>query len=261
MNRDQVWQELKNDDTTVYGEPILNQFVRMTEHLKERHWDELTPGQKRLANPKVRLDFAPSIEEAERAIKDGAEDTWPTYRYAAKKGNMELLKWLAKRDESPNWQGVMNGAAEGGDMEMLDWAKERSRGWPIDFLRPITMAASSGNIHVLDALEHHMPEDEEIRIEWLTQVLFNAAVNGQLEAVEWAAERGAQKRMWTLKNAAENGHTEVVKWLYDRLDSKPAELDVNDCIGRAKQAGRTEVADFLRNKLKERFQNKLRGRK
>lgn len=41
MSRDSVWEELKEDDTKVYGEPIMDMFLKMTDEFSLRHWESL----------------------------------------------------------------------------------------------------------------------------------------------------------------------------------------------------------------------------
>lgn len=41
MKKDEVWEKIRNDDTTVYGEPMLHMFLKTTQDFSLRHWKEL----------------------------------------------------------------------------------------------------------------------------------------------------------------------------------------------------------------------------
>jgi len=45
MNKDEIWQELKNSESTIYGQPMLDVFLQTTEKLSSRHFLELNKEQ------------------------------------------------------------------------------------------------------------------------------------------------------------------------------------------------------------------------
>lgn len=116
MNRDEIWEELKKDKTRVYGEPILDAFLRMTEEMDDAHWEELTAVQRVLPNAEIRLKFAATRKEAERAVRDGASNLDQAVRHAAFRGHLEACKWMVKQGARKGW--ALAGAARGGHLEV-----------------------------------------------------------------------------------------------------------------------------------------------
>lgn len=45
MNRDEVWKKIKNDNSQLYGQPILDVFLQTTDFLSETHFLELNKNQ------------------------------------------------------------------------------------------------------------------------------------------------------------------------------------------------------------------------
>jgi hypothetical protein len=45
MNRDQVWEKIKNDNSKMYGQPMLDVFLQVTDSLSEKHFLELSKTQ------------------------------------------------------------------------------------------------------------------------------------------------------------------------------------------------------------------------
>ena len=47
LNKNEIWQTIKNDKSTVYGEPILDVFLKTTTKLEPHHFKELSQQQKK----------------------------------------------------------------------------------------------------------------------------------------------------------------------------------------------------------------------
>lgn len=45
MNQDEIWQKVKNDESTIYGQPIFDVFLQLTEDLLPKHFFELNKTQ------------------------------------------------------------------------------------------------------------------------------------------------------------------------------------------------------------------------
>lgn len=73
MTKDEVWERIKGDATTVYGVPMLEMFVKTTDALESRHYDELDRGMRSLVSPKVRLHATSDPKEARAAIKEAPD--------------------------------------------------------------------------------------------------------------------------------------------------------------------------------------------
>jgi hypothetical protein len=50
MNKNEIWEEIKNDKTMIYGQSMLNVFLQTTIDLKIDHYLELDNKQKKLIN-------------------------------------------------------------------------------------------------------------------------------------------------------------------------------------------------------------------
>jgi len=53
VNKDEIWKAIKNDKSTIYGEPFIDLFLKTTNQLEPRHFEELTPEQKKEISPSV----------------------------------------------------------------------------------------------------------------------------------------------------------------------------------------------------------------
>jgi hypothetical protein len=71
--KDKIWEEIKEDKDTVYGISMLDAFLRTTEYIEERHYEELSKDKKKLVSPTVLLSITRDTKEAEYAIKAGAD--------------------------------------------------------------------------------------------------------------------------------------------------------------------------------------------
>ena len=53
-------------------------------------------------------------------------------------------------------------------------------------------------------------------VEWLNSDIRTLAKRGDIDAVQWLADQGADiLDIWVIRNAAESGNLELVKWLKD----------------------------------------------
>jgi hypothetical protein len=55
MNRDEIWQQIKNDKSTIYGDSVLDSFLKITEKLDPNHYKELTKEQQKKISPQAAL--------------------------------------------------------------------------------------------------------------------------------------------------------------------------------------------------------------
>jgi len=69
MNRDEIWQQLKDDETLVYGEPILDVFLKLTKKIEPEHYNSLNKQQKTLLQPALRLVASENLEEIKELLK------------------------------------------------------------------------------------------------------------------------------------------------------------------------------------------------
>lgn len=120
MKKDEVWEKVRQDKDKVYGKTMLEMFLRTTENLERRHYDQLPPDMKRLVNPQARLAIAITEEEAEEAVDDGAENLDQAL-YAAALGNRpEICEWLIGNG-AKDFDWALLGAAHGGHLDVCKW--------------------------------------------------------------------------------------------------------------------------------------------
>ena len=59
MNKDEVWEKIKEDKSKIYNQNVLDVFLQVTDNLRLSHYLELTEKQKNLIkNPKVAYELA-----------------------------------------------------------------------------------------------------------------------------------------------------------------------------------------------------------
>lgn len=135
MSRDSVWEELMGDKSMVYGEPILDVFLKMTEFLDRKHFDDLTPKQKRIVRPATRLWLVNTPEEAREIVKEGGLDIEEEFRIAAinnKVGLMKILMSIGAKD------------LDGAMMEAATWGKADAA----EFLISSGLKPSDGHLNM-----------------------------------------------------------------------------------------------------------------
>ena len=208
MNKDRVWQQIKKDKTAVYGEPMLNQFLRVAAKIEKRHWDELTPEQKRLVNAQTRLDYAESPKEAEQALKDGAELINRGLKFAAADGRLETVKWIASQSREGYYidlETALTHSSMSGQLETVKWLVQNGAK-TID--KAILHAAHHGKLPVVEFLAN--------RGATLDGALSVAASEGHTEVCKLLVEKGARRLSTALLNAAGHGHAETCEALVDK---------------------------------------------
>lgn len=226
MKREEVWENIKNDKSTVYGETMLDMFLKTTRYLHEDDWEEIKEGKRKIVNPNIRLVYARNSREAEDAIRDGAHDVEWGLRIAAQEGNVEACKRIVKLGARDFRDAIMLAVPEG-HLDVCKWAIE--------------------NV------------DEQDRKRYLSLAMGNAAHLGHLHICKWAAENGADRFGRALSSAAAGGHLDVCKWAFEkgaRKNKEDIEDAIEDAIKATKDSFRLEsqeIHDFLiaaREKLK-----------
>lgn len=74
MTKDEVWKEIKSDETKVYGKSMLEMFISSTDVIDSRHYEELPKNTRRLVRPLPRLRATADPDEARAAIKEGRKE-------------------------------------------------------------------------------------------------------------------------------------------------------------------------------------------
>jgi ankyrin repeat protein len=214
MNKDEIWERIKDDETEVYGQSMLDMFLKTTKNLEARHYKELPADKRRLPDPEIRLRNADTVDESEKAIKDGAEGVYKALDAAASRGHLEVVEFLVNKGLEILGP-ALNYAAAHGHLKVVEFLMNRGVG-----------ANLKGTISMNEmelALDH-------------------AAERGHFEIVKFLVGRGLNPN-GALFRAAHGGQFDVVKFLVE----KGAD-DLDEALYHASRHGHEEVADFLKSK-------------
>jgi hypothetical protein len=134
-----------------------------------------------------------------------------TFKNAAKKGNIKILKWLQKEFycdveglSGYFTRAVCDTAALFGHLDVLKWAKKNNY---IFSVRTSLNAAHGGYLDILKFIEIECGTT----FGWV--VCSGAALGGHLEVLKWARQNGYPWGDKTSSNASESGHFGLLKWL------------------------------------------------
>jgi hypothetical protein len=139
---------------------------------------------------------------------------------AAQSGDLSKLQWLHMEQQCPWYVGapcfmtaernVAICAERGGNgMAILHWLKEEGVAMPS--LNLAIFAAAYGRLSM------QFLESEGCTFEKFRTPCMNAALNGQLEVLQWLHERGAPLMAGIGENAAKSGSVPVLTWLAEVL--------------------------------------------
>jgi len=227
MNKDEVWKRIKEDKGEIYGEPMLDVFLRTVDDLGKKHLDELPPQKRRMVSPDTRLSYATTVRDAEQAIKDGAKNLEGVLYSSASKGDLEILKVVFEKIRtSPEWPRPQG---------QISWA--------------FHVAAGAGQLQVCKFLT------EKGFVEFNSSSM-TAVRGGHLEVVRFLLDKGAKNTRWLLGEAVEKGHLEVCKLLLDR-GGKDMESHLDRALGTAARFGHLAVCELLVERGAKNFDDAL----
>jgi len=75
MDRDQIWEEIKNDKSEIYGQSVIDSFLQLTKHINKNHFLELNDKQKSIVSSGaivdllLRLDHEGKTEDVDKIAK------------------------------------------------------------------------------------------------------------------------------------------------------------------------------------------------
>ena len=123
---------------------------------------------------------------------------------AAIAGNLELVVWLVKRRQEPDY--LFSYAAQSGNVMLLKWLSDNN--FPCDE-EAMDQAAEHGHLESVMWLHYN-------RTEGCTYNAINfAAMNGHVEVVKWLHENRTEGYTFIASEfAMKNDHLDVVKYLY-----------------------------------------------
>ena len=191
-----------------------------------------------------------------------------TCRHAAKKGHLDVVKWLRSQNPPYPWDGLTcsdaaskghlavvkclrsldppcpwgewacPNAARNGHLDVLKWLRSQDPPcpWGVETCRA---AARNGHLDVLKWLRSQDPP-----CPWDKWVCHYAAVNGHLDVLKWVRSQDppCPWNEWACYYAAEKGHLDVLKWL--RSQNPPCPWNEGTCFYAARN-GHLDVLKWL----------------
>lgn len=187
-------------------------------------------------------------------------------------GKLEIAKWfyehgcrevseegfvLADRADVGDWlveispnestcYAVLMGAVQRGDLDVVKRLHSRFAD-ENRYNETLTIAASSGHLHVVQWLFHHLRNDCRNPSAAESDSLDEAAGNGHFEIVKWlhARQAGTGLPRFTVSEAVANNHFEIAKWLVASSDQADFSDDGERDVRKAAVAGDLEMIKWL----------------
>jgi hypothetical protein len=190
MNKDEIWEKIKKDETEVYGQSMLDMFLKTTDELNNKHYEELSEDKKRLVSPELRLRHARTVDEANSAIKDGAKGFNLALYYAAKDGRLEVVKILIERG-ADQLNSALDVAALSGHSETVRFLVDKGMSrtailpMPLNIEPALEYSAKLGNLEIVKFLVDKGAKN-------LDMALWRATMNVHKEVAEFLKSRGAK---------------------------------------------------------------------
>ena len=249
MNKDEIWDRIKGDKTEVYGQSMLDMFLKTVEVLEPNHYGNLPEAKRELVqDPSLKLGFAKTVKEAEKAL--GGEP-WSTekkqraFAAAASNGNLPLVKWMNDNfkfsyNPARALGSALTSAAKNGHLEIVKYfvdEKKETQVWNAFYV-----AAGKGDFAIVRYLADTMKNDLYGKSEVLFHMNFaleKAAEGGHLEMVKHLVEEGATNLHKSMEGAGLNGKWAVVRFFVDQGASSGLALHF------AAKGGNLELARYL----------------
>jgi hypothetical protein len=238
MNKDKIWQQIKNDKTIIYNEPILDIFIKLNKELSENHYNELTKDQKKIANPEVRLKYSTDSVDIKNAVRDGAkENLHKVFEKAVRDNNFDLIKFFVEETGIYHLP-ALRAAGKVGDLKTVSYLldkkyKEKEDPQFDDVLPPpqgyvvssvFEGAIQNGNINIIKYLVEKYKRgsswnytlDPEVILSWAMQEI----LNNDLRAAEYPGSAEVKRgRDEEFQNALYKRQMEILDYLSKNLES------------------------------------------
>jgi hypothetical protein len=252
MKKDEVWKQINEDKTEVYGMSMLDAFLKTVEVLEPHHYGDLPDAKREIVqDPSLKLGFAKTVKEAEKAL--GGEP-WATekkeraFAAAAFNGNLPVVKWMDKNFDfgTVHWhpggarRSALTSAAENGHLEIVKYFVEEKKETQVS--SAFCAAAGKGDFAIVKYLADTMKNDLYGKSEVLSHMNFaleKAAEGGHLEMVKHLVEEGATNFYKSMEGAGLNGKWHVVRFFVDQGASSGLALHF------AAKGGNLELARYL----------------
>lgn len=220
MKRDEIWRELQKDDAKVYGEPILDMFLKMTEDLERRHWDELSRDQKEIASTSVKFSVLSSNQEAIDMIRKEKIGVGKAMVISSRNGNLDMVRWIYENSMLISYyDGVasLKAAAAGGHMDVVEYLVD-VRKMVRDFTAGLVSSAKHGRSSVFKyLLKLNDERGSKIDQFYMNDMLLYAVEGGSPEIVQELLDRGSGDILGAYRAAAHGNKQEVLKILIDKV--------------------------------------------
>jgi hypothetical protein len=228
MKKDEVWEMIRKDKAEVYGEPMLDMFLKTASDLEPRHYKELGRDQRGLLRPEVRLRNAETAEDVKRSIREmGSND--PQYAFDRKK---IALKYIAKAGNEEAMDFLMKDLEESDVIDRDENSKE-------DLARVVMLGAASGGNKEL--IRKYLDMGFELNL----HSFYSAASEGHTELLSWLDKQVGEQKSdlmgYCLQLAVEGGRDETMNWIMDKYPSACS----HTLVGHAVRVNRLNSAKYL----------------
>lgn len=235
MKRDFIWERIKNDTTEIYGEPMLDMFLKSTEFIERRHWEELPTSKRKMVSAQCELEIARTPEEAVEAMKRGEVYVDSALVASIKRGDLKMIEFLADKGVTHK-NYVLDVASEYGNLESVK-ALIKAGSEPGE--SSLERAAFGGHIEIV---RHLIKSKPGMR---LKTALYNAAAAGHMEVIEYVISQESTglndaNFAYALEKATENGQLKVMQFLIDKGTS-----ELEPALLRSIWSGQREAMDML----------------
>lgn len=129
------------------------------------------------------------------------------YKFAANRGDIDLLEFIWRKRSQPLPQLVYEGAAESGRLDVFEWAL--ANGCDLSYSRAIFhLAAIYNHRQIITWMLNH-------GFFWTQYTSNSAIICGHVDLLKWMIKQGCPlDKEDACMLAADNGHFELCKWLH-----------------------------------------------
>lgn len=140
MSRDQIWQDIKNDKSEIYGQSVVDLFLQLTDHLDEEHFFQLDRKQVDKLGPSAIVDLLYRSGDTQKISellgekgfnklgKDQVKHLVDAWRPSAKKVKNTIIAILKyKETTDSDISIILSSARDAEDLhEILDFVGEEN---------------------------------------------------------------------------------------------------------------------------------------
>jgi ankyrin repeat protein len=230
MNKDEIWQKIKEDKTIIYGQSMLDVFLQTTESLSLVHYLETTNKQQDFIKNKQVLNSL-FIESAAANRKDlvmdfikkGVSDKSWGLKVAAEKGSLETAEFLLDLGVKDDHRSAVDAAMKN-KANIIRLFIDRQVGelrYDDDelFTELCFISAAWGSVDVIKVLM------DKINLYYDPALMGKSYVNNVIKNM--------------IERAAENGHNKVIKLFLDK------NINLSSALDDAAHHGHYKTVEFL----------------